>query len=313
QFVGATRDEIALVRNTTEGNNFMINGFDMKPGEEVLMSDQEHPSGECPWNLKAKRYGIVVKKFQIAKPTNGPNEILNRINDAITPQTRVIFTSHITTDTGIILPVKEIAALARSKGIVTMIDGAHVPGMMPLNIKDLGVDTYSASPHKWLQAPKGTGFLYIRDEMIDRLWSTVTTAGWDDPKLRAERFQRIGSSNVPLLAGLKASIEFANTIGMDHIEKRHRELNQYAFDQMQQRGFQLWTSANPQMRCAIVSFNMPPIDIHDLERTLWKNDKIRVRGGGPNKIRISTPYYLRKSELDRFFARFDDFRRTYKA
>jgi selenocysteine lyase/cysteine desulfurase len=312
KFVGATRDEIALVRNATEGNNFMINGFDMKPGEEVIISDQEHPSGESPWKLKAKRYGIVIKKFQIAKPTNDPNEILNRINDAITQQTRVIFTSHITTDTGIILPIKEIAALARSKGLVTMIDGAHVPGMMPLNIKELGVDMYSASPHKWLQAPKGTGFLYVRDEMIDRLWSTVTTAGWDDPKIRAERFQRIGSSNVPLLAGLRAAIDFANTIGLDRIEKRHRELNQYAFDQMQQRGFQLWTSANPQMRCAIVSFNMPPINIYDLERALWKNDKIRVRGGGPNKIRLSTPYYLRKSELDRFFARFDDFRKSYK-
>lgn len=313
QFVGATRDEIALVRNATEGNNFMINGFDMKPGEEAIITDQEHPSGYCPWNLKAKRYGVVVKTVKVAKPANDPNEILNHINDAITPKTRAIFVSHITTDTGVILPVKEIATLARSKGIVSMIDGAHVPGQMALNIKELGADMYSASPHKWMQAPKGTGFLYVRDEMIDRIWSTVTTAGWDDQKMRAQRFQMIGSSNVPALAGLKASIEFANTIGMDRIEKRQRELNNYAYAEMEKRGMELWTSANPQMRCAIVSFNMPGIKLYDLENTLWKNNKIRIRGGGPSKLRISTPYYLRQAELDRFFAQFDEYRKTNKA
>jgi isopenicillin-N epimerase len=313
QFVGATRDEIALVRNATEGNSYMANGFDMKPGEEVLISNQEHPSGEGPWNLKAKRYGIVVKKFEIARPTDDSATILNRINDAITPRTRAIFVSHITTDTGIILPIKEIASLARSKGIVSMVDGAHVPGMMPLNIKELGCDMYSASPHKWLQAPKGTGFLFIRDEWIDRMWSTVTTAGWDDPKLRMERFQRFGSSNLPLLAGLKASVDFANQIGMERIVKRHRALNVYITAEMQKRGLTMWTSGNPEMRCAIVAFNMPPVNIYDLERALWKEQKIRVRGGGPNKIRLSTPYYLQKAEIDRFLEKFDEFRKSYKA
>src|SRR5262249_44455681 len=158
--------------------------------------------------------------------------------DSITPRTKVIFTSHISTVTGVIQPVKEISDLARSKGIVSMIDGAHAPGMMPLNIKAIGCDMYSASPHKWLQAPKGTGFLYVRDEMIDRLWSTTTSHGWDDPKLRAERFQHIGSSNVPTLAGMLASIQFAQTIGMDRIEKRHRALNDYMFAEMQNRGAQ---------------------------------------------------------------------------
>ena len=86
--------------------------------------------------------------------------------------------------------------------------------MMALNIKSLGCDMYSASPHKWLQAPKGTGFLYVRDEMIDRLWSTTTTHGWNDTKMRAERFQHIGSSNVPTLAGMKASLDFCNQIGL---------------------------------------------------------------------------------------------------
>ena len=126
-------------------------------------------------------------------------QVFNLFNDAITPRTRVIFFSHITTVTGVVLPAKEMCALARSKKILSAVDGAHVPGMMRLNLHDLGCDMYSSSPHKWLQAPKGSGFLYVRDEVIDRLWNTIATEGWDDPKLSAERFQRIGSSNVPAL------------------------------------------------------------------------------------------------------------------
>ena len=94
--------------------------------------------------------------------------------------------------------------------------------MMRFNVHDIGCDMYSSSPHKWLQAPKGSGFLYVRDEVIDRLWNTIATEGWDEPKIRAERFQRIGSSNVPALCGLRASIKLANDIGLDRIEKRHR-------------------------------------------------------------------------------------------
>jgi len=110
-----------------------------------------------------------------------------------------MFFSHIPTVTGVVLPAKELCALARSKGILSAVDGAHVPGMMRLNLHELGCDMYSSSPHKWLQAPKGSGFLFVRDEVIDRLWNTIATEGWNDTKIRAERFQRIGSSNVPAL------------------------------------------------------------------------------------------------------------------
>src|SRR4051812_8027306 len=108
-FVGATRDEIALVRNATEGNNYVCHGLDLKAGDEVLMSDQEHPGGEQPFLLRQKRHGIVVKKYQIPLPPNSPDEILNRINDAITPRTRLLFTSHISTVTGVVQPVKQMA------------------------------------------------------------------------------------------------------------------------------------------------------------------------------------------------------------
>jgi selenocysteine lyase/cysteine desulfurase len=308
EFVGCTRDELALVRNATEANSYIANGLDMKPGDEVLMTDQEHPGGEHPWNLRAKRYGIVVKKVTLPKPVPNAAAALNLINDAITPRTRVLFFSHITTVTGVVLPAKELCALARSKGILSAVDGAHVVGMMRLNVRELGCDMYTSSPHKWLQAPKGTGFLYVRDEVIDRLWNTIVTAGWDEPKLRAERFQRIGSSNVPALWGMRAAVQLANQIGMERIERRHRMMAGYILKEMVQRGAESWTSPDPALRCAIASVNVAPIQITEIENWMWTTKKIRIRGGGPSKIRLSTPYYLLRKDVERFLGAYDEYR-----
>ncbi|HEX9456401.1 MAG TPA: aminotransferase class V-fold PLP-dependent enzyme [Candidatus Acidoferrum sp.] len=312
EFVGCTRDELALARNATEANSYIANGLDLKPGDEVLMTDQEHPGGEQPWNLRAKRYGIVVKKITLPKPVPNAAAVLNLFNDAITPRTRVLFFSHITTATGVVLPAKELCGLARTKGILSAVDGAHVIGMMKLNLRELGCDMYSSSPHKWLQAPKGTGFLYVRDEVIDRLWNTIVTAGWDEPKLRAERFQRVGSSNVPALWGLRAAVQLANRIGMERVEKRHRQMADYILKEMLQRGAESWTSPDSALRCAIASVNVPPIQITEIESWMWKNKKIRIRGGGPSKIRLSTPYYLLHKDVDRFLAAYDEYRREKK-
>jgi isopenicillin-N epimerase len=307
-FVGCKRDEIALLRNATEANSFIANGIDMKPGDEVLMTDQEHPGGEHPWNLKAKRYGIVVKKVTLPRPVPDAATALDLFRNAITPKTRVIFFSHITTVTGTVLPAKELCALARSKDILSAVDGAHVPGMMKLDIRALGCDFYSSSPHKWLQAPKGSGFLYVRDEVIDRVWNTIATEGWDDSKIRAERFQRIGSSNVPALCGLRASIELANAIGMERIEKRHRQTADYILQEMVGRSAVSWTSPQAEMRCGISTVTVAPAKMPDLENWMWKEKKIRIRGGAPAKIRMSTPYYLLKKDVDRFLAAFDEYR-----
>jgi len=308
-FVGCKRGEIALLRNATEANSYIANGLDMKPGDEVLMTDQEHPGGESPWQLKAKRYGIVVKKVVLPKPVQNAAQVLNLFNDAITPRTRILFFSHISTVTGVVLPAQEICRLARDKGILSAVDGAHVPGMMRLNVRELGCDMYSSSPHKWLQAPKGSGFLYVHDEVVDRLWNTIATEGWDEPQLRAERLQRIGSSNVPSLWGLRAAIEFANNIGLDRIEARHRQLGDYMLAEMVKRGAESWTSPDPKLRCAITTVNVPPIPRMEFEKWLWSKHKIRIRGGDPHKLRLSTPYYLQKNGIDQFLERFDQYRR----
>ena len=308
-FIGCKRDELALLRNATEANSYIANGVDLKAGDEVLITDQEHPGGEHPWDLRAKRYGIVIKKITLPKPVPDDATVLNLFREAITPRTRVIFFSHITTVTGVVLPAKEICALARSKGILSAVDGAHVPGMMKLDVHGLGCDMYSASPHKWLQATKGTGFLYVRDEVIDRVWNTIATEGWDDTKLRAERFQRIGSSNVPTLCGLRTAIEFANQIGIERIEKRHRQMADYVLRELVKRGATSWTSPNPALRCAIVTVNVPPVKRMELENWLWKEKKIRIRGGEPSKLRISMPYFVLRKDADWFLAAFDEYKK----
>jgi selenocysteine lyase/cysteine desulfurase len=313
KFLGADRDEIALLRNATEANSYISQGLEMKAGDEVLMSDQEHPGGKQGWLLRAKRYGIAVKEFQIPKPPKNGAEILNLINDAITPRTRIIFVSHATTVSGVVLPAKEIAALARTKGILSAFDGAHIPGMMKLNIHDIGCDMYTASPHKWLMAPKGSGFLYVREEVQPRLWNTIVTAGWNQPELKAERFQRIGSSNVPNLWGLRAAIDLCNQIGLERIERRHRQMSDYLFGEMMKRGAVSVTSPDPTMRCAISSVDVPPIKRMELEHWMWTTHKIRIRGHEPSNLRLSTPYYLLRSDIDRFLAAFDEYKKTHAA
>jgi len=142
------RDELALVRNATEGNNTVCNGLDLKAGAEVVLTDQEHPGGRCCWEQKAARYGIKVNFVKLPRPPASAEEIIERFRQAITPRTRVFALSHITSPTGLILPVKEISKLARERGILTHVDGAHAIGQIALDLHDLGCDFYATSPHK---------------------------------------------------------------------------------------------------------------------------------------------------------------------
>lgn len=309
-FMGARVEQMAILRNCTEANSYIANGLDMKPGDEVLISDQEHGSGEMPWMLRQRRYGIAVKKFALPKPPKNAADILNRINDAITPRTRIIFVSHISTATGLVLPAKEIAALARSKGILSAFDGAHAPGMMKVDLNDIGCDLYTGSMHKWLFATKGTGFLYLRDKSVmDRVWNTLATGGYDDPGRSADRYMQIGSSCIPTLMGLNAAIALAQTIGIDRIEARHRMLADYMHAEMMKRGAESWTSSEPALRCGITTVNVPPVSRIELQDWLWTKHKVRVRGGDPSKLRLSTPYFMSKTDIDRFLDLFDQFRK----
>jgi selenocysteine lyase/cysteine desulfurase len=304
-FIGADPEEIALTRNATEGMNTVATGLDLNSGDEVLMTDQEHPGGRSAWFQRAKRYGIVVKEFEIPKPPRNPGDILNRLEAAITPRTRVISLSHITTVTGGMLPVKEISALARQKNIISLIDGAHAIGQLPLDMHELGCDYYASSPHKWLYAPKGTGILYCRKGMAERLWCHTASGTWDKPELGCERLTNIGTSNYTLLVGLTAAMEFQERLGKELIARRGQHLNTYLRNLL--KGIDGTWFANgppPDLSTAMVKAVLPAKKLGDFPSRMWEKHKIWLAAadGGDKltaSIRFSLPIYTRAPDLDR--------------
>ncbi len=187
QFINASPDETVINRNTTEGMNFVANGLDMGPGDEVLISDMEHPGGIHPWKLKEKRYGIAIKEVPIGLPPKNVNDFVGPFEKAISSKTKIISISHTVFISGLIAPVKELCAMAHKKGVLVVADGAHAIGMLNLNMKDMGIDFYATSPYKWLGAPTGVGVLYVKKEVQDKLWPTIASSGWDRVLRRSGR------------------------------------------------------------------------------------------------------------------------------
>lgn len=312
KFLNVSRDELALVRNATEANNVVANGIDMKPGEGVLMTDQEHPGGFCPWEEKAARYGIKINTVALPKPPATTDEIVDLFEHALTPQTRIIFFSHITTVTGVVLPAKEICAMARRRGVLSAVDGAHAIGQIPLDLRDLGCDFYGSSPHKWLLAPKGTGFLYIREEHLKDLWVHTATANWNNYDLKAYRFSWIGTSNLSLMVGLHAAVDFYNQLGRERIYARlHGLATQVRNRVAQYPQLKIVNASSDPFYGGMVSFEPnPPIPPGSTTGGLQKIAEectarnLRV-AGGPERIRISTHIFTQPTELDLFYDALD--------
>lgn len=301
EFIGARLEELALVRNATEGLNYVANGLDLRPGDEVLTTDEEHPSGLNPWLLKQKRYGIVVKQITLPKPPQSKEQILNLFEEARTARTRVVLASHVTTKTGCVLPVQEICAWAREHGLLSLVDGAHAVGMFPVDVKAIGCDFYVSSPHKWLLAPKGCGLLYVRDEVCDRLWNTIATGEWDNREIRAARLQQFGSSNVSILAGLKAAIALWQRIGPQRIERRIRQLHAYLKERVAEfPQAELHSAPGEEFTGGILTVNFPQVDRMKLQQWLYAQHRIRIRGTSPTRLRLSTHIYHSFADLDRF-------------
>ncbi|MCC7031355.1 MAG: aminotransferase class V-fold PLP-dependent enzyme [Acidobacteria bacterium] len=300
-FLGADVDEIALVRNTTEGMNFMLGGLDLAAGDEILTTFHEHGGGLNPCHLKAKRHGVVVKAVTWAAPAEDPDVIVKAFEAAITPRTRVFMVSHVMYQSGSMVPLKELAALARSKNIVTAVDGAHPPGMLTLDMHDLGVDYYASSSHKWLCAPTGAGILYLRRASQERLWPTVVAGGWDDPKRGAARYDRQSQRAHPIVVAQGAAIDFQNAIGRDRVEARVRALCTYARKQLSGLpGIRFHTSMNPALSNALLAFTLPNLKNADIVYTLKARHRIwtRTMAYDLNAVRIATHIYNTEAQVD---------------
>ncbi|NDQ57807.1 MAG: aminotransferase class V-fold PLP-dependent enzyme [Acidipila sp.] len=309
-FVGAKLEEIALVRNATEGLNYVANGLDLARGDEVIYTDEEHGSGKSPWLEKQQRYGVMVREITLPKPPASKQQILDLFEAARTPRTRIVMASHITSATGCVLPAREICAWARAHNLLSFIDGAHAIGMIPLNLREMGCDFYVTSPHKWLLSPKGIGVLYVRDEVCDRLWNTMATGGWDDHASRAARFQQFGSSNVSVLAGLRAALDFWAAIGPQRIERRIRDLHAHVKSQVAQiPGAELVSAPGEEFTAGICTVNFPKLDRMKFQQWIYHTHRIRVRGTSATRLRLSTHIYHNTAELDRFVGILRDYLR----
>lgn len=303
EFGGMQPNDFVFVTNVTVGMNMIARGLNvLQKGDEVLTTDQEYGAVNNIWEFVSRKRGLTIKRIEIPQPPEGPQDIVDRFRAAISPATRVIYCSHITTTTGLIMPVGEICALARENDIITAIDGAHAPGMIPFNVGSVGCDFYTGNCHKWLCAPKGTGFLYAAPASQALLDPFIVGWGWDpDNESFIGNFERPGTHSVALPAGVGAAIEFQKRIGRDRIAARGRELAAYGramFDDI--AGAKLITPDREDMSCSLSTFLIPPSPEGKLKAELKARNIIipawtNADGG---RIRLSTHFYNMPNEID---------------
>lgn len=298
--ITATADEIALTQNATMGMSFMAHGLDWSAGDEVLSTDQEHTGGISAFRLMAKRRGIVLKELPLRQATaGGPDAIVKLFADAVSPRTKAIMVSHITSGFGIVMPVKELAALARQHNALSLIDGAQAVGQIPVDVKALGVDAYAGSPHKWLMAPKGTGFLYLRRDVQDRFWTTLASTAWNDHEKGAFRFGQYGTGSLPVVEGLVAAVAFVTRIGVDRITRWDAQLTARLRTGLAKiPAARITSPTHPRLAAAITTFRVEGVKAKALQDALWAR-KVRVRAqSDENGVRLSAHLYVSPADID---------------
>ena len=304
--LGAPAQTLAFTRNTTESMSWIAGGLDLQPGDEVLMTTHEHVGGMCPWQAVTKRRNLILTQIPLPVPPASSREIVDTWRRAIGQRTKVMMISHVLFTNGLIQPVKELCALARERGIITAIDGAHPPGMLRMNLADLGCDFYASSPHKWLLAPKGSGLLYVSEAWVDRLWPTIVSGGWDSLPDKAVRFDRKGTVNDSLYAGFQAAVDFHNLVGPERVERRIRWLADRLYDGLGRiQGVELKSATDAALRAPMISFTVKGWTTDDLIKALWDRGTVRVRHVAEydyHWVRLSTHIYNTPDEVDRVVA-----------
>jgi selenocysteine lyase/cysteine desulfurase len=293
--------EIALLQNATMGSSFVAAGLDLSPGDEVLLTDQEHQGNRGGWELREKRGGIRVRKLPIGSPPADPEAIVAVFSEAMGPRTKVIDVPHVTSKLGIVMPVKRICELARARGIFSLIDGAQAVGQLRVDVKALGCDAYVTSPHKWLLAPVGNGVLWIAEDRLKDVWATLASGNWNnyEPADGAFRLMQFGTANLSLLAGLDAAIEFHKTIGPERIEQRILELANRLRDGLRKIDrAEIHSPTHPAMACGIVTWGVQGIAGPALMDELWTRKKVRVRSQDDKMVRQSVHFYNSAEEID---------------
>lgn len=250
--IGCTEDEVLLTRSTTNAMNIAALGIDLMRGDRVLTTDSEHEGGSACWKYLEKRLGIVVDRVAIAPDDHDVKGIVERFAAAIRKETKVISASHIVFSTGLKMPVREIVALAKTKNILTIVDGAQAVGNIEVDVKSIGCDAYSAPGHKWLMAPKGTGFLYINKDSAAKIQPVEWTVG------KAYVAGSSGIGSLPLIVGLGAAVEAAQKRGVAASETQNLRLRNRAYEGLKKIAKARVLSAPPgPLATALLTFRLP--------------------------------------------------------
>jgi selenocysteine lyase/cysteine desulfurase len=301
---GCDPEELAITRNTSEAMEIVQLGLDLKPGDEVLTTTQDYPRMLTTWRQREARDGIVLKTVSFPVPPASPDELVERIESAVTPRTRVILVCHVTYTTGQIFPVKEICRMARARGIETLVDGAHGFAHFPFTRDDLDCDYYGTSLHKWLFAPVGTGFLYVRRDKIGKLWPLMSAplSMRDDVR----KFEEIGTYPIALRGAVTEALAFHDSIGAERKAARLRYLRRRWADRVRGlRGAQVLNAENPEASCGLGALSVEGVEGEKLTEYLEAKYRIHVRPrtvpGEFSCIRVTPSLFTTLEEVD-FFA-----------
>jgi len=304
--LSVSSDEIAITRNTSESNSIIVQGLDLKPGDEIISNDQNHASNDDSWKVRAKREGFVVKTLPIPVPVPSRDALISQIEKAITPRTKVIAITHVSSFAGMMFPAREITELARRHGIWLHLDGAQSFAALNVNLKDIGCDSYSASTHKWLMGPLEAGILFVRAERIPQVWPSVVTVGWSDQIKGARKLEVYGQRDDPRLVAIESAVDFLTLIGIDKVEARMRMLAGHLQDRLAQiPTVRMKTNREPELSAGVVKFELSNMPIQGAYDTLWERNRISIAmttAGESRGLRFSPHIYNSREEIDRAVA-----------
>ena len=214
QYVGAGPDEIAITRNTSEGNNIIVNGLDLGAGDEVLIWGENHPSNHIAWTMRAQRRGFTVRQVETPAGADTAEAFTEQFLGNLTPRTRVLAVSHVSNVTGIGLPMKSLCRACRDRNVMTLVDGAQTLGALNLDLHDMACDFFTGSLHKWPMGPKETGLLYVRSGSAERVWPTVVSLGYEAAADNgAQKFESFGQRDDSAMAAITPAVDFLDSIG----------------------------------------------------------------------------------------------------
>jgi isopenicillin-N epimerase len=292
KFFNADLDEIVLTRNTTEGLSLVGSSLKLNAGDEILTTTNEHGGGEVGIDYMAEKNGAVINKIEMPLPAKSKEQIIDLIKKNITSKTKVLLLSHVSTITGMRMPLEEIAKITREKDILFIVDGAQAPGMLAIDVKKLGADIYATSGHKWLLGPKETGIVYMRKDVQERIKPVFLASG------NASYSASSGTRNVANFIGLGETISWHEVINSNKIEARVLELSAYCRELLQQvEGVEIISPEDNTLRSAMVSVRLLEAKNRDIFYAMRENNIVIKVLPKYNALRFSTHMFNTREDI----------------